>query len=601
MKNEMGGFENPEGEKDPEKAKERKAKEFQNELLSILNKPLMVENINTYADNAVHNLIDFSKQVVEEYQTTHPETSLSGKQLEDAAFSEYQIKDIPALLDAAQTIVVELREIDALIKKEMTQIEEVIIPPDSIQEPLPTEGERAYEAKEIMPRLKTLLYILKEDFNIDFESIQLTKGQITKEMMRKLSYVTVEIPELERVVQVCDEEGNASYIFDETTIIKEGITIDDLNKMTKEEKNIFITDHPDAGKRLVQTHYWRENMSELLGTPLPRKSEETTERVIADLPKVSTAELDPWRGFWTDPETGQHWGTVAKIATKTGISFWIIKTRIGESGLKSIQVWSRRIFDAYRYEEVMAQKAIRKIMEMPKVEAMGDWKGFYTDKEGRHWGAIGTLKERLSTSVTKLVKTSSLKSIRIKMLTGVIGDAYCYEEILEIKSMKEFLAAPTIEDEGEWKGFYIDKEGKHWTSIFGLANKLGSTNKRIKAIIKAEKIKPIRLAHGEIGRLLDGYCYEDLIAGKSIIELLSVPEAENVGEWKGFYIDKEGKHWGPVDRLSTKVGRDFSYVQKRTKSQEMKSTRIKGLMNKIINAYCYEDLMDFIAKENPEA
>ena len=85
------------------------------------------------------------------------------------------------------------------------------------------------------------------------EEIKLTTGIVTPEMMRKTSYVMVEVPNLERTIMVCDEEGNITYVLDSSKMDEKTVPVDKLLDATKIEINEAIENTPGFGRRVKET------------------------------------------------------------------------------------------------------------------------------------------------------------------------------------------------------------------------------------------------------------------------------------------------------------------------------------------------------------
>jgi hypothetical protein len=205
-----------------------KKDEFKKRFNEIINKPLTVDNIDSFADDALNELIVLIGEIKEEYENRHlieEGQQIDQNTLESLACVEYGLPETSPILDLITKKVSQLEQIDDFINNNIIQRNEVIVPPDQISPEFGNGEGREKKDPSIIPRLKTLLYILEADFSLDLKELTLTQGQNTKEMVRKLSYVTVEAPEINRVVQVCDEEGNASYIFDLAEMEKHGISV----------------------------------------------------------------------------------------------------------------------------------------------------------------------------------------------------------------------------------------------------------------------------------------------------------------------------------------------------------------------------------------
>lgn len=339
--------------------------------------------------------------------------------------------------------------------------------------------------------------------------------------MRKLSYATVEVPALNRIVQICDEEGNASYIFDREEIEKVGLTADGLNRMSKNDKNALIAKNSKIGKRLVQTKHWRDSMSALLVEIKQSKDEDTPEAPGRDnLPRVSVSELDPWRGFWTD-EAGRHWGATYQIAIKIGRGERFLEKRL--AGLTSRPVIglnvNREVCDAYCYEDLLEKEGEN--INLPKVEETGEWRGFSADKNtGKHWGEVPSFVKKFHADFSeeererlKLPKDydsveSRLKGMETRGIINLSGKnnfaAYCYEDFIEKESK-----LLKVEAKGEWRGFWIDpKTGNHWGGISTIAKKIGKGYRVIAGRISGLETREITTLRGESNP--NAYCFEEV-------------------------------------------------------------------------------------------
>lgn len=578
--------------------KVEKVQDFNNKLKSIIDRSLTVENIDTYADDALNDLISLTDKVTEEYTSHHPEVNLSKKEIEDKAFEEFKLQDIASVLDTSQQKIEQLNNIDKYIATSISQVDEVITPPDSRESPI-LPGEKTYEAPAVVPRLKTLLYILESDFGVDLESVSLTQGIVTGGMLRSLSYVTVEIPQLSRVVQVCDEEGNASYVFDATEMVKVNINTNDINRMTKEEKNDLVHQNPRIGRRIIQTSRWRSNMSECLTIPFEAEVSDASEQPkiqeshTGDEKRVSRSELDPWRGFWTDPETQKHWGNVGSIARKIGLSFKLIQDAADEQHLEKRQVvnLNNQESEAYCVEDILEIPIIQTYLNAPEVSLEGEWEGFYTDEQGIHWGTVTKLAQKINKSVPfvdRMVKKFGLSSHPIKNQRHQIKDGYSYEDLLSQEEVRSIINTPEVENEGEWKGFYVQSENKH----FGLASeifvKLGVARTSLDEFIRKHDIETLPVVD-TTGKLRTAYLYEDIKKFRGEISTDEI-RVDTTGENAGFHIDQEGNKWATIATIADQLDIGDSFLRNYIKEKKYKSIRGLDVVNKIANLYSFDQL-----------
>ena len=226
---------------------------FSKELNTILSTPLTPDNIDTYADDALVKLVDLSGKVVRAFQKDQADDVPVTNALEDEAFQAYGLADINDILTFVAQKSEDIKALDTVIAQAET-INDVITPPELLAAISIIAGSGTFERLSNIPRLKTLLFILEEDFGIDPQDstqLVLTKGLLRDNMMRNESYYSIETPTLNRTTLVCDEEHNATFIFDNEKLQKQGISHGDLIRLSKNELRELIEEDPTAGQRIV--------------------------------------------------------------------------------------------------------------------------------------------------------------------------------------------------------------------------------------------------------------------------------------------------------------------------------------------------------------
>ena len=83
-------------------------------------------------------------------------------------------------------------------------------------------------------------------------------------MMREQSYSLVETPALNRAVFVCDEEGNATFVFDTARLADAKLDSSILIRMTKDELSELLEQQGNLGRRVVYSPQFVERMVSLL-------------------------------------------------------------------------------------------------------------------------------------------------------------------------------------------------------------------------------------------------------------------------------------------------------------------------------------------------
>ncbi|MES2437411.1 MAG: hypothetical protein V4519_05375 [Patescibacteria group bacterium] len=574
---------------------------YKERLSSIIGRQLNVENINEFADDILKDLINFTEEVVHEYSKTLNEIPLTKKELEDKAFAEYELTNVPELLDASQKKAEQLQNIELYIQKHTAHVDDVITPPDTTGNTI-IPGDTKYEPRKILPRVKTLLYILENDLNVDLGTISLVEGNVTHDMVRNQSYITIAIPDLNRCVNVCDEEGNASYIFDISEIENENLTIHDIDRMTKEEKNSLIREHPLIGRRLIQTSLWRTHIIELLTEsfeventqPLTRAENLEQNGAHENAVRVSYSELDPWRGFYTDPDTGKHWGPLRQLYFKVGYPVRDLKSVVEEAQTPTrFLITQSGLTEGYSYEDVLSIPKIKEHVDLPKGEKEGPWKGFALI-DGKYYGSVSVIARQVGVTVGVIAQAINSSQIESKPMIAPNNnrrDAYPYEDVIHSTYLQNYLLedVPTIEKEGEWEGFAI-KEGIHYGSVASISKKIGISKDAVtRHFIQNKNIPKIKVVR-ETGDSIIAYSYETIAADPNIPLFTSIPQVETTesSEWRGFMEDDHGVHWAPIRTIAGKIGISHHNLRNLEGFDSIETKKIKDLSGREAVAYPYE-------------
>lgn len=232
---------------DYQAAKERYARQLE----AILSTPLMPENFNTYAENALTSVVS----MVEDMTRTYPGESLPlPRGAAEEYTTEYYAMDIDDVLDSLQAKV----DVADRIKEFVNDIPEenaISVPPQPRLQSIQT-GYGEYGKKETVPKLETILFFLEESYDLDInnpEEIRITKGGVKKDMMRKEPYYLVELPTLNRSILVCNETENITYVLDSTELGNQSMRPNELLSLDKSEIDQIITSNPNTGVRIRHT------------------------------------------------------------------------------------------------------------------------------------------------------------------------------------------------------------------------------------------------------------------------------------------------------------------------------------------------------------
>ncbi len=224
------------------------------QLIELLDMQLTPEVMADFSEVAVGGLVQVIDAAVTSYRKLAPnEAALAGawygnKGLEDIALGYHDAEGVSDVLDR----FIEVSDRVDRLAKVVEQIpvrKAVFIPPDAPQRVV-ERGSGDFKVPETQPRVQSILFCLETYFGLnaeDPEQVRLDRGTNTLEMMRKESYISIEVHDLNRTVLVCDESGNRTFVFDTTSLKEQDISIEGLLGMTKDELKETIASKPGIG------------------------------------------------------------------------------------------------------------------------------------------------------------------------------------------------------------------------------------------------------------------------------------------------------------------------------------------------------------------
>jgi hypothetical protein len=178
---------------------------YQARIETVLNTPLSPENINTYTQDALEALITVTGEVAQMYDAAPVIRTDLQREHETAAFAYFGLTPIDATLDHIAGVADHLRDLDDIVARIPT-IQTVITPPDEGRIRV-GGGDFALDHSRI-PRLKTILFILENEFDIDIQTIldedRIVEGIVTPDMVRKTPYAAIDATEINKFILVCD-------------------------------------------------------------------------------------------------------------------------------------------------------------------------------------------------------------------------------------------------------------------------------------------------------------------------------------------------------------------------------------------------------------
>ncbi len=476
-------------------------------LNGILYKPLTVENIESFADEAVSDTIELINDLLHEYKTNpnlEGNLSLNTQEQEDDVCKKLELPNISEILDRIQEVKAKIDAVKISIQGSKEKTETIITPPDQLENQGIIPGDTPFEKKKFIPRLLTLMYILETDFDIDIRDIEqmlVLEGEVKDEMIRKTPYVRVIVPELNRAVYICDEEGNASYVFDTQKLQELHIQLDDLDIDGKQDKNSLIAMYPGIGVRIIQTLNWRNKIKIYLEEELPEQEGSISDEALSEgflqseffkRERVKHLPYEDWseevKIAWDETSDKEKKGDIEKWYNKKRKSHnaWpsskILKIKYSPYGFTTLTTavgrenhldkdylpyedWSREVKDARG-----------KVPEHEKQRDMEDWYG--EEKRVNHnktWPSYSRLKKRYSIH-------------GFKSVNDVVGkDNYRDKDYLPYEDwLKEVVSAWSQLPENErprslWSWYEQERKREHsktWPKVGSLKEKYSNFGRK---------------------------------------------------------------------------------------------------------------------------
>jgi hypothetical protein len=266
---------------------------YQEQLDKITSRKLTPRNLNVYAENALNDLIALIESALEK-NSAYNDSNTTTREREDAALSYVGLdrNTVEQTLDHIASVTDSIRRLDGLIARKTIRTDHVIVPTNGrLDEPI-SPGDGSFELpKKRIPKLKTLLLLLETglDVHIESEDVAITIGDVPPNMMRRSSYTSVEIRSLNRLVMVCDEVGNTTYIFDVDVCKEYGIDVDYLSRLTKVEIDELIKDDDRIGRRIDYSSKYVDNLTQYLTGEMSQDQDGTLQSVDILKPKAPPA------------------------------------------------------------------------------------------------------------------------------------------------------------------------------------------------------------------------------------------------------------------------------------------------------------------------
>ncbi len=188
---------------------------------------------------------DYTTLLIKFAQQHYPDFSGTPAEMEDEVSSHEDIASVDVVFDLLNELQSRL-ETDRSKNITTIPLPIVAIPPNEylikLKEKPNLETTKKYEF-QLQERLKILYDTLLLLGLSQPEDFQLYEGQVTATMMRQTPYIIADIETLNRLVCICNEVGNKTFVFDRSQIIKqfgEDEYVETLANSTKNDLKTLI-------------------------------------------------------------------------------------------------------------------------------------------------------------------------------------------------------------------------------------------------------------------------------------------------------------------------------------------------------------------------
>jgi biotin operon repressor len=526
------------GNPDYDEAKER----YEQRLEDILNTPLVPENFSTYAQDALDRVIG----MVEHMTETYPGQSLPlPRGIAEDFTTKYYNMDIDDLLDALQKKVDETNEIEKFVES-LSEDEEVYVPPQILQPSLKS-GTGEFSKTETSPKLETILFLLKERYELDINNtadLIVTKGTVSKDMMRQEPYYLIDMPTLSRKILVCNEKGNITYVLDSELLDAQNIEPEVLVDMDKSQIDELIKANENIGARITHTTKYIPKVEEALESI--EEYSRKTEGGIDNDDSIKDESL-----LTEKPQKApQGYMSVSQIIKELGISRAKVLRLISELGDELGEVSKARfgsnLADSYSPEQI----------EM--IRARAEEQGLLEAQAPEGYMSVSQIRKELGISREKVLRLISelgdeLGEVNKARFGSKLVDSYSPEQIEMIRARAEeqgLLEAQA--PQGYMSANQISKElGISYETVLKLISELGD---ELGEVNKARFGK----------KLADSYSPKQIEMIRARAEEQGLLEAQAPeGYMSVRQISKElGKDYKTVLKLISELGDELGEVKK---------------------------------------
>ncbi|MDR1704569.1 MAG: hypothetical protein LBS19_07775 [Clostridiales bacterium] len=244
-------------------------KNYQARYYSIIHAPLRPETIETYAGDALNKYVDLLEDAHKEIGIGIDDYSI---ETEKSVASNFLGLENPWKVQ--EHIKTVQKDIDKIINRVSSSkaghSSSYYVPPSREESTAITASDGSFEEAEVTPRTATVLFLLEHDFGVnigDPKELTMESGALPDNAMRKEPYIKIEVEPLKRLILVCDQKGNRTYVFDTSRFEELGLNSEQIAGMDKPGLDLLLKQHDKLGASLNYSSRFIDNVSELIRKP----------------------------------------------------------------------------------------------------------------------------------------------------------------------------------------------------------------------------------------------------------------------------------------------------------------------------------------------
>ncbi len=289
--------------------------DYKSEIEAITSSSLTPETLSTFAETALNGLIGVVEAISANYKRQPTIAQPTKRDIETAAFSYFGVGEIETILDHVSQKAQEIDQLDDVIA-EIPITPAIFVPPSEVS-PRINPGNGTFEQKTTIERLKTVLFILGNEFDIDVydpEAVAKHQGIVSDSMMRQSSYYSLDIAKLDKTILVCDEQNNATFVFTSSILKSAGIDGTALTALHKPELDALVEQSPGNATKIIYSKQFVIDMVAALSGDMREPKAHST--------KIETPK-------YLVPRAPQDYRSAAGIASELGLTGYAISSIMG--------------------------------------------------------------------------------------------------------------------------------------------------------------------------------------------------------------------------------------------------------------------------------